>query len=159
MHHWVNGSLNQWGHWWMRPLGEWVIEWMGALVNESLGEWVIEWIGALVNESLGEWVIESMRVLVNEAIGWMSPLGEWGHCYIWKDSVRCIDLIQVANRHKALYHKSVAATSSHMWAGVLACCMLQSLPLSLFAEQHMVNGGIGWMSLWVNGSLNEWGHW
>ena len=68
-----------------------------------------------------------------------------------------IVLIPAASRHRDLHHKSAAATSSHMWAGVKAYCMLQSLSLSLFAEQNMVNGGIGWMSHWVNGSLNEWG--
>ena len=55
-----------------------------------------------------------------------------------------IILIQAASRHRALHHKSVAATCTHMWAGVLAYCMLlQSLPLSLFAEQHMVNESLG----------------
>ena len=67
-----------------------------------------------------------------------------------------IVLIQAASRYRAMHHKSVAATSSHMWAGVLAYYMLQSLPLSLFAEQHIVNESIAWMGHWMNDSIGEW---
>ena len=92
--------------------------------------------------------------------------------YIWKHSVRCIVLMPGPNRHRALHHKSAAATSSHMWAGVLACCMLHATVTSSFFVcwtahgewGHWLNESLGewghwWMSHWVNGSLDEWGHW
>ena len=83
MSHWVNESLGEWGDWMTEGIGEWVIGWMSHWVNG-----VIEWIRALVNESLGEWshwvngVMEWMRALVNESLGdrchWMNEgIGEW----------------------------------------------------------------------------------
>ena len=44
---------------------------------------------------------------------------------------------QTCSSH-VLTHVSWGADMLHV-----ACCMLQSIPLSLFAEHHMENGGIG----------------
>ena len=142
-------------------MGHWLnkaIEWMGALVNEAIG-----WMSHRVNG-----VIKWMRALVNES------LGKWGHCYIWKHSIRSIVLIQAANRQSPAPQICSSHFLTHVsWgAGMLHATVTSSFFVCWTAHgewghwlnESLVNGVIKWMRASVTESLGEWviewmGHW